>query len=73
MRHCQFIWAAIFMLVSSNSGGAQIPSKSGLMDKYVACIKEGIASGEVSLQPGSFIRFTCHGDTAEAFFEKLGQ
>ena len=71
-RH-QIICAAIFMLVSSNSGEAQVSPKSGLMDMYVTCIKEGIASGEVSLQPGAFIRFTCHGDTAEAFFEKLGQ
>ena len=71
MCRYQIICAAIVTLVSSNSAEAQISASSSMVEMYTACIKEGIASGEVSLRPASFIRFVCHGDTAEVFFNKL--
>jgi hypothetical protein len=41
------------------------------VELYVACIKAAIDSKEVSLEIGAFIRFSCHGDIARAFYEKL--
>ena len=73
MGRFRIICAAIIPLVSSNSAEAQISDSSSMVEMYTACIKEGIASGEVSLRPASRIRFSCQGDTAEVFFKKLGQ
>lgn len=71
-RH-RIICATIITLMSSNSAGAQISASSSMVEMYTTCIKEGIASGEASLRGSNFIRFVCHGDTAEVFFKKLGQ
>ena len=65
--------AAVILLVSSKSAGAQISDSSSMVEMYTACINEGIAAGEISLRPASFIRFSCQGDTAEVFFKKLSQ
>ena len=65
--------AAVILLVSSKSAGAQISDSSSMMEMYATCVKEGIAAGEVSLQNSIFIRYVCHGDTAEVFFKKLSQ
>ena len=73
MGYYRIICAAIVTLASSDSAGAQISASSSMVEMYATCVKESIASGEVSLRPASFIRFTCHGDTAEVFFKKLSQ
>ena len=73
MGSFRLICAAIIPLVSSNSAGAQVSESSSMVEMYTACINEGIAAGEISLRPASFIRFSCQGDTAEVFFKKLSQ
>ena len=73
MARFRIICAALISLVSSNSAGAQISATSSMVEMYATCIKESIAAGEISLRNSVFIRFVCHGETAEVFFKKLNQ